>query len=307
MSRSLDNQIGNLREGNDMKLWKSAVFAGFLAAAPLTAQAEPGVWQLADEDTTIYLFGSYHALPVDFDWRTEAFNRVLREVEAVYFEAPIDDETAALMRARLDESGRFDDGERLSDFLDADTIAQLRVTEAQVGLPTEFLEPYKPWYAALMITVFQAVALGYDPSTGVEIAVRAEAEVSGIRMGGLETLEEHLSLFAEMSDATGMAFLRSVVREREGAGQLLDDMRAAWDAQDLQRLALMAEESFTSDDVGIAQRLLWNRNANWIPRIESLLDQPGKVMVVVGATHLGGERGVIMLLEARGHSVLEVD
>ena len=37
-----------------------------VAAAP--APAGPALWKLADEDTTIYLFGTVHALPSDVNW-----------------------------------------------------------------------------------------------------------------------------------------------------------------------------------------------------------------------------------------------
>lgn len=33
------------------------------AAAPAPKQVKPALWKVADEDTTIYLFGTIHALP----------------------------------------------------------------------------------------------------------------------------------------------------------------------------------------------------------------------------------------------------
>src|SRR3546814_13850532 len=63
------------------------LFAAFLRAlvalAPTAAWARwaprVALWKLADSDTTIYLFGTIHALPEDMDWNTgqirKAFDR----------------------------------------------------------------------------------------------------------------------------------------------------------------------------------------------------------------------------------------
>src|SRR5690606_34298716 len=61
-----------------MKLARSlASFAALSLGLTACATAEtpprgaipgPALWQLADEDTTIYLFGTVHALPKDKDW-----------------------------------------------------------------------------------------------------------------------------------------------------------------------------------------------------------------------------------------------
>ncbi len=290
-----------------MKPWKTAIFAGLFAIAPMAAQAEPGVWKIGDEDTTLYLFGSYHALPADFAWRGPAFDGALSAADRILFETAVDDAAAARMRADLDAAGRLLDGEVLSALLAADEVALVRAAEADLGLPPAFLEPFRPWYAALLITVFEAAALGYDPATGVELTIKAEAEAGGIPVGGLETVEEHLNLFAGLSDGASLAYLQSVLAARPHTAALLDDMRAAWEGQDLDTLATIAAENFTGHDAEIGERLLWARNENWIPRIEAELDEAGTALVVVGATHLGGARGIIALLEARGYSATLVE
>ena len=51
-----------------LTLAMSAAFAPAQAQEPMVPASGPALWQLTDEDTTIYLFGTVHVLPADVDW-----------------------------------------------------------------------------------------------------------------------------------------------------------------------------------------------------------------------------------------------
>jgi uncharacterized protein YbaP (TraB family) len=53
----------------------------------------------------------------------------------------------------------------------------------------------------------------------------------------------------------------------------------------------------------LVDRLVYDRNARWTDQIAELLDGEDDVLVVVGAGHLVGDRGVPALLEKRGFKV----
>ncbi len=48
---------------------------------------------------------------------------------------------------------------------------------------------------------------------------------------------------------------------------------------------------------------LTNRNLSWIDPLDGMLKKGENIMVLVGTGHLGGESGVLKLLEARGYRV----
>ena len=52
--------------------------------------------------------------------------------------------------------------------------------------------------------------------------------------------------------------------------------------------------------------LISNRNRNWVPTIEDLLQSGKTAMVTVGAAHIGGPKGLIALLCATGREVERV-
>ena len=53
------------------------------------------------------------------------------------------------------------------------------------------------------------------------------------------------------------------------------------------------------------EKLLFTRNANWVPLIEKAITQ-NHIFIAVGAGHLGGEKGVINLLRKAGYNVTAV-
>ncbi len=51
------------------------------------------------------------------------------------------------------------------------------------------------------------------------------------------------------------------------------------------------------------QRLLVERNKNWMPKIEALFTRRGRALVVVGAAHLVGPDGLLAMLRSKGYIV----
>ena len=54
---------------------------------------------------------------------------------------------------------------------------------------------------------------------------------------------------------------------------------------------------------GLKRRMLAERNERWIPRLEDYLRSGKTWMVIAGAGHMAGDRGVPELLRARGYRV----
>ena len=77
--------------------------------------------------------------------------------------------------------------------------------------------------------------------------------------------------------------------------------------QDLQGLYLFMIESFQEDksieeSKEMKNRMLDQRNKNWIPKLENWMKQK-TLFVAVGAGHLAGEQGVLQLLKNQGYIV----
>lgn len=95
--------------------------------------------------------------------------------------------------------------------------------------------------------------------------------------------------------------LQAIVHAREAPQRFRQNV-AAWKVGDTKRLyALHTGEMKEAPTVW--WRLLDQRNARWIPRIEAAIKSGKPTLVVAGALHFAGPRGVLALLEQRGYKI----
>ncbi|MCU0730555.1 MAG: TraB/GumN family protein [Hyphomonas sp.] len=286
-----------------------AVLAEAEAKAIAAAKAsqgigQPAMWTLKDADTTLHILGTVHLLRPDLEWRTPEIGAAIAAADTVVFEADTTSPEAGreLMKF-FSTQGMFSDGTQLTSLLSEAEISVLNSALAEVGLPLEAVQPMRPWYAALNLSVMQMTAGGFDPASGVEMKIEAEASEKGAAFEYLETVDQQLGGFASLDNCAQVEFLMMTAGSMDSGVEMLDLLVAEWADGDAAGLgALMASpESFGSKAAYDA--LLVNRNARWTPMIADMLDAPGTRLIAVGAGHLVGDESVIAMLRAEGYEV----
>jgi uncharacterized protein YbaP (TraB family) len=164
------------------------------------------------------------------------------------------------------------------------------------------LSPFKPWVAALTLIVVQLQKLGYDPSFGIDRQLAQRAQQANKPISGLETAEYQFDQLDRLSRVMQEMMLRQSFTEMEQLGKTVDEMVLAWRNGDVASAEKLFLESMT-DYPEIREKLLDERNHNWLPKIDQFLKLDEDVLVVVGAAHLLGKNGVIELLKSRGYKM----
>ena len=76
------------------KITRRCALFGLLAATACAAPAtepravSPAMWKVADEDTTVYLFGTIHLLPKGTEWRSQAFDQAATSADTLVVTSP---------------------------------------------------------------------------------------------------------------------------------------------------------------------------------------------------------------------------
>lgn len=269
-----------------------------VAAAPVPAG--PALWKLADEDTTIYLFGTVHALPSDVEWYDERIATAFEASDELVTEIAMDDQLK--LTQSLTGSGLLADGQNLRDMMTPEDRKEYEQAMIDLGLPPGALDPVEPWYAAMNLSILPLMQSGIDPASGVDMALTRAGAAK--QKDALETIEEQVALFDNMPVAEQLTFLDATVEAVPEAAKKLRELIDLWVVGDAVGLAAKMNEGL--EDPALYQRLLIDRNANWTGWIEQRLNQPGTVFIAVGAGHLAGEGSVQEQLRKHGFTVERV-
>ncbi|MEO5707381.1 MAG: TraB/GumN family protein, partial [Alteraurantiacibacter sp.] len=267
---------------------------------PADAVPGPALWELRDEDTTIYLFGTVHVLPEGLDWFDARLARTFTSADEIVTE--IDTTDVAAVSAAILSAAPLDAGGNLREMMAPQDRIEFEAALTRIDLPPNALDQYEPWYAAIVMSLGPLRSAGFDPDSGVEAQLTERA--TGKRHVALETIDQQVQMFAGMELPHQLVYLDGAA---EGVDEVLPTVNAMisqWRAGDVEQLGVTLDDDL--DDDYLTTRLLINRNMNWAGWIQRRMAQPGTVFVAVGAGHLAGPGSVQDQLAARGLTVTRV-
>jgi len=273
-----------------------AVMALAMGASP--ALAEPSLWVIKDKDSTIYLFGTVHVLRPETQWRTpkiakafEAADDVVMEIEQP--EKPADTQ-ALMLKYGIDRTTP------LSTKLKPETYAKLQAAGQGMGFPPQALDVMRPWLAALTVSLTPLIKAGYDPESGVEKLLSAQAKAAGKPISAFETMEQQVKFFADMTPAQETQLLESTLDEVDDGPAKIDALVNAWASGDQAELKRQMVDEMQGDYPELYKLLLVDRNKDWAQQLKTKLAGSGVSFVAVGAGHLTGPDSVQAQLQKLG-------
>jgi uncharacterized protein YbaP (TraB family) len=272
------------------------------SAAPLRAQSRNFAWKVTGGQTAIYLVGSVHLLTKDFYPLNPGLENAYRDSDLLVEEVDINEMTGAGAQFAMLSRGMQPSSQPIDKVLSASTLALLTKKAADLSMPIEALKQFKPWMIALTLEALQWQKAGFDPELGLDKHFFEQAKKDGKAVQGLETVEYQISRFDEMpmelQDHLLAETLRTIDTEQANMSKLIESWRTG-DAPAVERIVLKDLQQ----EPQLYQRLLVERNRNWMPKIDALFARRGRAMVVVGAAHLVGPDGLLAMLKAKGYRI----
>jgi uncharacterized protein YbaP (TraB family) len=176
-------------------------------------------------------------------------------------------------------------------------------------VPAALLERLEPWLPTVMLSLEDLGKALAELKPGSEtrqmdLELVKEAKARGKAVSHFETVQEQLAVFTSIA-------IDEQVRELE---RMLDDDSPAQSRELLTSFAsgdeqLLWQTLFDEAELKSApvfyDRVLFDRNARWLPVIVREVERGG-VFIAVGAGHLLGERGIVASLRKQGYEVTRV-
>jgi len=286
------------------------ILTGLLSSAataqditPPSVTAEPAMYKIADEDTTIYVLGTIHVLPSHYEWFDGEIKTAFDASDELVLEMVSPDPAA--MQGLIQTMAVDPDGTQLRSYFDEDFKTLYEQRLASLDIPPAALDVFEPWMASVTLSSLQMMSMGLNPEAGVETSLTSAAEAADKPISGLETPEEQLGFFDNLSKDAQLHMLKSGVEEWDEGAEAITEMLADWSAGDIAGLSeLMNEEMAEQPELN--EVLLTARNARWAEWVKTRLETPGTVFMAVGAGHIGGEDSLFDALEDSGITAQKV-
>ena len=283
----------------------AAVLALCCTVLPALADSHPLMYKVTDKDGhSIYLLGTMHVISQE-TLPIARLDEVLGQVDRVVFEM-----SEADMQKLT--SGNVSDAEASQAGLTMQ-VEDNGLSDETIGLVAGFLsgaygQPVDPMMlkqlslpvlAQMLQAQFMALA-GYDASGhGVDIEVFKKAKELGLKIEGVETMEDQMgALNAESADAAVVE--KQIVEMLNNPGQIKEQMDAmihAYNTGDKAALVQLfsAEGARSGADAG--------RNARFLETARKALKDGGRTLIAIGVYHIIAEDGLVNTLTQAGCTV----
>ena len=260
------------------------------------------LWSIQKGSHRLYLLGSIHFLKSDAYPLAAAIENAYSSSRKVVFETDMNAILDPAVAQKMMQLALYPEGQTLDRQLRPETLNRLKAKMNELGLPMQQFSRFKPWFIALTLAQLELQRMGFNPAYGVDMHFFGRAKNDQKQTGFLEPIDFQLNLLAKMSTTDQDALLNQTLEEMDIINEWAADLLAYWKSGDAQNLYELLNKSFRGRPE-LRDKLLIQRNKNWVPAIEALLKENKNVLVVAGAGHLVGPDSLVDLLRKKGHSV----
>lgn len=285
-----------------MKSFFTSIFVGILTIFNLNAQQLENslLWKISGNglEKPSYIFGTIH-ITCDATL-SKTVKSALDETGQVVLELDMDDPS---MQAKMMGGIYMKGGKKISELVsEEDFIIIDELVTKEVGAPLKMLETMKPYmvYASLYPKMINC------PMQSYEAELMKVAKNQGEEVLGLETVEEQLQIFDDISYEDQVSDLLRTAKDNMAYDKAnFIKMLSIYKSEDITAMLEMMNDENNSTVAKHQDKLLNNRNKKWISRITEYANEK-PTFFGVGAGHLAGKNGVITLLKIAGFTVESV-
>jgi hypothetical protein len=261
------------------------VAAALAAASPASAATtapvdQPAMFVVRDADTTVYIFGTFHALDGRSKWLGDRVRNAFEQSDELVLETLVPERP---MPGQL----------------------------SQAPLRAPSVTPSASFLATTRLAINAGKAQGMQVGNGADMVLRHIAEAEGKPVEGLETLQLQIDMFNRMpasAVATPQPRPGQPVQAAatDGLTRVMGDMQSAWKRGDQTVFVYMLDQ-LRQASPDTYRMMFTERNERWADWIRARMQAPGTVFLAVGAGHLAGPDSLLVRLAERGFPSLRVN
>lgn len=279
------------------------LFLFVLFANYATAQVQKNalLWEVKSKDgkSSSYLYGTMHLMDAKLFYFPKKLEKLLLKSDLLCMEI------ANINDSDLSPDALFLTNESLSDYFNTEQMDSIyRWAEQSMLMNKEQFDTNFNKAKPFLLMQFLLQSSLPENSKSYEKEFENLAIKNKISITGLESVTEQLNLFTSLNKKEQTEMVMSSLREEAEAKNSFEQMQQIYLTQNLDNLyTFMKKES--DSPIANSRVFLENRNQNWIPQMEKMMESKS-VFFAVGAAHLAGPEGVIELLIKKGYTLTPI-
>lgn len=270
-------------------------------------------WKATKGGRSIHLIATMHIDDPRMDALAARLAPIIRQADTVLVEATEDAQAQLQRDIATNPELAFLTGATLIDLMPAEEWAKLAAAANARGIPGFMAAKFQPWYLSLMLSVspctLKEIASG---AKGLDHRIIQIAKEARVTTKALEPYTMIFDLFSGYSmkaqlEMLTVGILPDAVSENATvtlAEQFFEEVHI--EGMETSRVATRDHVNLPSEEFDalfdqMIELLVDQRNLKWMNPIEQA--QGDKIVVAAGALHLGGENGLLNLLQKRGYTL----
>jgi len=259
------------------------------------------LFEVSDGDSRVLIGGTIHLLhPSDFPL-PQAFDAAYEEADKLYLETDLATVEAPAFGQQIAQAMLYPAGKNLKTELSPEVWQEVERYAEVNQFPIQQFLGFDPVFVGILMTVMKAQSLGVQE--GVDQHYYRKAQVDGLALGELETAEDVLNYMEGMTGLDPDAVMQATLQELKDFDQRMEETVKAWREGDLDALDRDLGEPMRRESPEFYQKLLVDRNSQWLPTVKRMFQQPGTELVLVGSLHLAGKQSLLDMLAREGYRV----
>lgn len=255
-----------------------------------------------------YLFGTHHLIPIQFLDSVPGLYKAFNECDVIVGEMVMNNVDAT---DKIQKAAIMPDQTRISDLLNDE---EYKLVDKELKSVLKFgLKDVSIMNPTLLLTMYEMEIYrkltGFTEDKQSDSYFQLVATEKGKKVIGLETVDQQIAvLFGNGSLECQADILVETIQQKDSTLNELILLNKLYKKGKIDELVDLSKRKNNISDMTKEEyaKLVDNRNEDWMTKLPTYFKE-SSCFVAVGAMHLGGENGLIKLLQKAGYKVKAVE
>lgn len=265
--------------------------------------SKPFFWKMTDSEgsSTSYLLGSIHLGLKEIYPLPERLYKAFDSSDVLVLEIDMTN----INPSSIAEKAVFKGEQTLESTVSKEHFKLFDSIFTSLGVPKEYYNKLKPWFATIMISTTMMGNLGMEAELGIDLHFMEKASEREMKIDQLESFDFQMDLFNSVPDSLADELIDYNLKDLvQTDGEDVRKLIKAYISGDEKEIeSLLVVDSGDSFVKYFNSLILTKRNYTMADKIVEFHKSGKKCFIIAGAAHFVGEEGIIELLRSKGYKI----